>query len=69
MPVLSQILSQCAANGEGMITLDELLRRYVREVLKAYGGNKSKAAIELGVDRRTVYRWISGTSRVTGIQL
>ena len=37
-------------------TLDELERRYVLHVLDAVGGNRSRAAEALGIDRRTLYR-------------
>ena len=36
--------------------LDELARRYAVRALALVGGNKSKAAELLGVDRRTLYR-------------
>ncbi len=41
---------------EDLPTLDELERRYVLHVLRAVGGNRSRAAEALGVDRRTLYR-------------
>jgi two-component system, NtrC family, response regulator AtoC len=39
-----------------LITLDEMERRYVRQVLGAVGGNKTHAARILGIDRRSLYR-------------
>jgi DNA-binding NtrC family response regulator len=36
--------------------LDELERRYLLHVLDAVGGNRSRAAEVLGIDRRTLYR-------------
>lgn len=42
-----------------LVTLDEQSRRYVRHVLNSVGGNKSKAARILGVDRRTLYRHLA----------
>ena len=39
-----------------LITLDEMERRYVRQVLDAVGGNKTHAARILGIDRRSLYR-------------
>jgi two-component system, NtrC family, response regulator HydG len=39
-----------------LVTLDEMERRYVRQVLSSVGGNKSSAARVLGIDRRSVYR-------------
>ena len=40
-------------------TLEELNRRYARWILEQTGGNKSKAAALLGIDRKTLYRLIS----------
>jgi DNA-binding NtrC family response regulator len=37
-------------------TLDELAGRYLKHVLEAAGGNRSRAAQILGIDRRTFYR-------------
>lgn len=37
-------------------TLDELERRYLRHVLAATSGNRSRTAEVLGIDRRTLYR-------------
>jgi DNA-binding NtrC family response regulator len=37
-------------------SLDELQRRYLRHVLEAVGGNRTRAADALGIDRRTLYR-------------
>jgi len=39
-----------------LITLDEMERRYVRHVLERLGGNKTRAARALGIDRRSLYR-------------
>ncbi len=39
-----------------LITIEELSRRYVRQVLAAVGGNKTHAARTLGIDRRSLYR-------------
>jgi two-component system response regulator HydG len=39
-----------------IIPLDEMERRYVRQVVAATGGNKSHAARILGIDRRSLYR-------------
>jgi two-component system, NtrC family, response regulator HydG len=46
-------------SAEGLadvVTLDELERRYAIRVLALVGGNKSRAADLLGLDRRTLYR-------------
>ncbi len=37
-------------------TIDELERRYMLHVLAAVGGNRTRAAETMGVDRRTLYR-------------
>ena len=37
-------------------TLEELERRYLQHVLHTMGGNRSRAAEALGIDRRTLYR-------------
>jgi two-component system response regulator AtoC len=37
-------------------TLDELSRRYTALVLSECGGNKTRAAEQLGIDRKTLYR-------------
>jgi DNA-binding NtrC family response regulator len=39
-------------------TLRELKRRYIRQVLEEAGGNVSRAASVLGVDRRSLYRML-----------
>jgi two-component system response regulator HydG len=39
-----------------LVSLDEVERRYIRRVLAAVAGNKTKAARILGVERRTLYR-------------
>jgi two-component system response regulator HydG len=55
--------SPCLTAGAGerpafaeLITLAEMQRRYIRHVLAAVGGNKSRAAAILGIDRRSLYR-------------
>jgi len=37
-------------------TLDELSRRYAERVLREAGGNKTRAAEALGIDRKTLSR-------------
>jgi DNA-binding NtrC family response regulator len=56
-------LHQPAADGESAPshnrpTLAELKRSYVRQVLEESGGNVSRAAAVLGVDRRSLYRML-----------
>jgi two-component system response regulator HydG len=43
------------AEGE-LLTLEQIEARYIRRVMKAVEGNKSKAARILGLDRRSLYR-------------
>jgi DNA-binding NtrC family response regulator len=52
-----------ARNGETgkKPTLAEVEKRYAREVLDATGGNKTRAAEILGIDRKTLYRLIGAT--------
>ena len=40
----------------GLPTLEEMEKRYLRHVVAAVGGNRSRAAQVLGIDRRTLYR-------------
>ena len=42
-------------------TLAELDKRYAERVLRECGGNKTKAAELLGIDRKTLYRLLPGT--------
>ena len=51
---LSKIIIEASPTEH--ITLDEMERRYVRQVLNAVGGNKTHAARILGIDRRSLYR-------------
>jgi DNA-binding NtrC family response regulator len=44
-----------AALAQGL-TLEELEREYIQKVLEAEGGNKTRAAQRLGLDRKTLYR-------------
>lgn len=46
---------------EGKFTLDQLEKEYIRRVLIETGGNKSKAAERLGLDRKTLYRKLQET--------
>lgn len=40
-------------------TLETLQQDYVREVMQAVNGNKRRAAQVLGINRRTLYRWLA----------
>ncbi len=48
--------SQLAALYHDLVSLDELERRYLIYVLEKTGGNRTRAAEVLGIDRRTLYR-------------
>jgi DNA-binding NtrC family response regulator len=54
-------------NSAEMITLDEMERRYVRQVLEAVRGNKTHAARVLGIDRRSLYRRLETPQRQPGM--
>jgi two-component system response regulator HydG len=41
---------------EKALTLEQLEKEYIKRVLIETGGNKSKAAERLGLDRKTLYR-------------
>jgi DNA-binding NtrC family response regulator len=47
------LLAGALARG---LTLDQLEREYIERVLAAEGGNKTRAAQRLGLDRKTLYR-------------
>lgn len=46
-----------------LVTLEELERRHVLDVLRFLGGNKSQASRVLGIDRRTLYRKLGAWNR------
>lgn len=48
-------------------SLDELSRRYIRLILAESGGNKSRAAEILGINRRTLYRYLDSSSHQAGV--
>jgi len=50
------ILATATGRPDELISLAEVERRYVRQVLSAVGGNKTMAARILGIDRRSLYR-------------
>ncbi|HLV77668.1 MAG TPA: sigma-54 dependent transcriptional regulator [Marinobacter sp.] len=49
------------ANLSQWPTLEALQQDYVRRVMAAAGGNKQRAARILGINRRTLYRWLEST--------
>ncbi len=54
----SQRVIVTADHPEDLISLEEVGQRYLRRVLMLLGGNKTRAAQVLGVDRRTLYRML-----------
>jgi DNA-binding NtrC family response regulator len=48
------------------LTLGELEREYIHRVLQAEGGNKTRAAQRLGLDRKTLYRKLEEYARPAG---
>jgi two-component system, NtrC family, response regulator AtoC len=44
------------SGNQQYLTLDQMEDRYIRQVLQGVGGNISRAAEILGIDRRTLYR-------------
>ncbi len=48
------------------LTLAELEREYIERVLVAEGGNKTRAATRLGLDRKTLYRKLEEYARGVG---
>jgi DNA-binding NtrC family response regulator len=40
--------------SDAVLSLDEMIRRYILEVLEKNGGNKSQAARVLGITRKTL---------------
>jgi two-component system NtrC family response regulator len=43
-------------------TLEQLQQEYVRDVMQATEGNKRRAAQILGINRRTLYRWLDSAA-------
>jgi DNA-binding NtrC family response regulator len=56
----SDLLQAAVARG---LTLAELEREYIGRVLSAEGGNKTRAASRLGLDRKTLYRKLDEYAR------
>jgi len=53
------IASPVSTTGSKFVPLRELEKKYAREVLEAFGGNKQKAAEILGISRSTLYNILS----------
>ncbi|HVV84470.1 MAG TPA: sigma-54 dependent transcriptional regulator [Kofleriaceae bacterium] len=58
------ILATATGRPDELISLAEVERRYVRQVLAAVGGNKTMAARILCIDRRSLYRVLEGDDAV-----
>jgi DNA-binding NtrC family response regulator len=56
-PNVASVMSDIIPEGE-LPTLEQLESSYLLRVLSAVGGNKSRAAQVMGVDRKTLYRMI-----------
>jgi DNA-binding NtrC family response regulator len=52
---VKEVIEELVPEGE-LPTLEELEASYLLKVLSAVGGNKSKAAQVMGIDRKTLYR-------------
>jgi DNA-binding NtrC family response regulator len=52
-----------------MLTLDEVERRHILQVLEKTGGNKLKAAEVLGIDRSTLHRKLKHIQGLAALQL
>jgi two-component system nitrogen regulation response regulator NtrX len=57
-----------AVPGTARWTLEQLERRYIEHVLMQVEGNQSRAAVQLGIDRRTLYRKLKDY-RSEGVEL
>jgi DNA-binding NtrC family response regulator len=54
---IQSVRRPAARRGDSQwLTLEQMEDRYIREVLEGTGGNISRAAEILGIDRRTLYR-------------
>ncbi len=56
-PKITSVMNDCIPEGD-LPTLEQLESTYLLRVLSAVGGNKSRAAQIMGVDRKTLYRMI-----------
>jgi DNA-binding NtrC family response regulator len=51
----SELRLAAAAPGDEIVTLEEVEKRHIARALAAFGGNKTKVAELLGIDRTTLY--------------
>ncbi|HXU36363.1 MAG TPA: sigma-54 dependent transcriptional regulator [Blastocatellia bacterium] len=63
-PRVTSVMNEVIPDGE-LPTLDQLESSYLVRVLGAVGGNKSRAAQVMGVDRKTLYRMIDRQGNAT----
>ncbi|HUQ07067.1 MAG TPA: sigma-54 dependent transcriptional regulator [Kofleriaceae bacterium] len=54
------VIATSTGRPDELITLDEIERRYIRQVLLATNNNKTDTARILGIDRRSLYRRLHG---------
>ncbi|MGH9825639.1 MAG: helix-turn-helix domain-containing protein, partial [Blastocatellia bacterium] len=66
-PNISSTLDEIVPDGS-LPTLDQLESNYLLRVLNAVGGNKSRAAQVMGVDRKTLYRMIERQSNGAAVE-
>jgi DNA-binding NtrC family response regulator len=59
----TDMLAAALARG---LTLAELEREYIERVLASEGGNKTRAAARLGLDRKTLYRKLEEYAKASG---
>jgi two-component system response regulator HydG len=50
----------------GLVTIEEMERHYIRQVLQAVAGNKTQAARVLGLHRRSLYRRLEDSHALAG---
>lgn len=55
-PCKPDIFAETYERADRVATLREVARTHLKNVLRELGGNKTKAAEVLGIDRRTLYR-------------
>jgi len=64
-PRVASVMNEVIPEGN-LPTLQQLESDYLVRVLGAVGGNKSRAALVMGVDRKTLYRMIERQVNLTG---
>ena len=65
-PTTKQFSQKPISLADDRPTIEELMRRYVNIVLAENEGNKTKAAEILGINRRTLYRYLDVPEIETG---